>query len=520
MDTNQVRICVPVCARTVADIEQASVPAAQAGDIVEIRLDCLGEPSSIEMVHIASVIRKTGRPVIITFRAAAQGGHSAATFAERQQFWNTAIALFSEERLDVELDVAQTLFDSASTSLDWTRIICSHHDFAGVPTDLGRIYERMASTPSGILKIAVRANDITDCLPVFQLLARARSEGRKLIAIAMGPGGIATRILGPSLGSYLTYGAMDSESTTAPGQVTAKDLREVYRVDRINDRTQVTGLVGLPVGHSISPPVHNAAFAASGIDAVYIPFEVRDVKSFLERMVHPRTRELDWNLRGLSVTAPHKTTVIDCLDWIDPTAKEIGAVNTIVIEGNELRGYNTDAMAALKPVSEKLGPLRDARCAIIGAGGAASAVLWSLKSEGTHATVFARDQEKGSALAQKFGAGSARLEAASFKEFDFVINTTPLGTRGPLESETPASSVQLRGARLAYDLVYNPSETRFLQQARAAGCDTIGGLTMLVLQAAEQFKLWTGTDAPVAVMVAAAERAASGFQISDLGFQI
>jgi 3-dehydroquinate dehydratase/shikimate dehydrogenase len=506
MDTNQVRICVPVCKRALAELEQTSVQAARAGDIVEIRLDCLDQPAA-NLVQIASLARKLERPVIITFRAAEQGGHGAASFAARQQFWNTAIELFSEERLDIEFDLAQPFLDSASMSCDWNRVIWSHHDFAGVPSDLAQIYERMASSPSGILKLAFKANDITDCLPVFQLLARARGEGREIIAIAMGPAGIATRILGPSRGSYLTYGALHNESTTAPGQVTARELRELYRVDSINARTQVTGLVGLPVGHSISPRIHNAAFAATGVDAVYIPFEVRQVQTFFRRMAHPRTRELDWNLRGLSVTAPHKTAVIACLDWIDPAAKEIGAVNTIVIEEDELRGYNTDARAALRPVSEKLGPLRDARCAIIGAGGAASAVLWSLRNEGANATVFARDREQGSAIAEKFGAGFERLEAASFREFDFVINATPLGTRGSLESMTPASSVQLRGARLAYDLVYNPSETLFLQQARAAGCDTIGGLKMLVLQAAEQFKLWTGAAAPVAVMRAAAERA-------------
>ena len=511
MDTNQARICVPVCAQTVTEVEHASVEAAQAGDIVEIRVDCLEGFSSIELIHTASLIQKAGRAVIVTFRAADQGGNGAASLAERQQFWNIAIALFREERLDIELDVAQTLLDNASTPPDWKRVICSHHDFTGVPRDLGQIYERLASTPAGILKIAFKANDVTDCLPVFQLLARASSEGREIVAIAMGPAGIATRILGPSRGSYLTYGALDSERSTAPGQVTARELRELYRVDRINVRTQVTGLVGLPVGHSISPSVHNAAFAAKGIDAVYIPFEVHDLKSFCKRMVHPRTRELDWNLRGLSVTAPHKTTVIDFLDWVDPTAKEIGAVNTIVIDGDGLRGYNTDALAVLRPVTEKLGPLRDARCAIIGAGGAANAVLWSLKSEGADATVFARDQEKGRAVAEKFGAGFVRLEAASFKKFDFVINATPLGTRGPLEGETPASAEQLRGARLAYDLVYNPSETRFLRQAREAGCDTIGGLTMLVLQAAEAFKLWTGIDAPLAVMRAAAQRALARF---------
>jgi shikimate dehydrogenase len=161
----------------------------------------------------------------------------------------------------------------------------------------------------------------------------------------------------------------------------------------------------------------------------------------------------------------------------------------------------------LQPVIEKLGPLRDARCAIVGAGGAASAALWSLRREGARATVFARNVEKGKSLAEKFAARCENLEAARFDGFDLVINATPLGTRGQRENETPAISNQLRGARFAYDLVYNPIQTRFLREAREAGCETLGGLSMLVQQATEQFKLWTGADAPIEVMRDAAGRA-------------
>lgn len=507
MDTKQVQICVPVCERSLPELEQALARAAKVGDIIEIRLDCLDDPSLERLGHIVSLISGLGRAVIITFRLREQGGQGDANFSSRQQFWHTYSHLFKAEFLDLELDLAQNFVSAATSFREWNRVICSHHDFAGVPADLEQIYERMDETPARLLKIAVQANDITDCIPVFQLLDRARREGREMIAIAMGTAGIVTRILGPSRGAFLTYGALETESATAPGQLTAEELRGLYRIDHINPQTQITGLVGLPVTHSFSPHIHNAAFAAAGVDAVFIPFEVRAVAAFIKRMVHPCTREIDWNLRGLSVTAPHKTAVIDHLDWIEPSAKEIGAVNTVVIDDDALRGYNTDATAVLQPVIEKLGPLRDARCALIGAGGAASAALWSLKKEGATAWVFARDQEKGTALAEKFGARFQRLGRASFEGFDFVINATPLGTRGPFAGETPAGAVQLRGARLAYDLVYNPSETRFLREAREAGCDTIGGLTMLVLQAAEQFALWTGTEAPAEVMREAAGQA-------------
>jgi len=252
--------------------------------------------------------------------------------------------------------------------------------------------------------------------------------------------------------------------------------------------------------------IHNSAFAATGINAVYIPFETRDLKTFIKRMIHPRTRELDWRLRGLSVTAPHKFAVMAQLDWIEPAAQAIGAVNTIVVEGEALRGFNTDAPGFIKPLVQVFGELRDARCAVIGAGGGASAALWSLKEAGAKATLFARDVAKASALAERLEARCVRLDGASFEGFDIVVNATPLGTLGQFENETPATARQLRGARLVYDLVYNPTETKFMREAREAGCQTLGGLAMLVAQALEQFKLWTDTTAPGGVMREAAER--------------
>jgi 3-dehydroquinate dehydratase/shikimate dehydrogenase len=363
----------------------------------------------------------------------------------------------------------------------------------------------MSRTPARVLKIAVQAKDAIDCLPIFQLLNRAREDGREMIAIAMGVAGVATRILGPSRGGFLTYASLDSETTTAPGQLSVSELTDVYRLEKLDRHTQILGLVGSPVSHSLSPRIHNSAFAATETNAVYVLFETRDIKTFIKRMIHPQTRELDWRLRGLSVTAPHKSAVMEHLDWIEPAAREIGAVNTILIEGETLRGFNTDAPGFIKPLVQMFGDLRDARCAVIGAGGGASAILWSLKEAGTKATLFARDAGKASPLAERFGVEKVPLEGASFESFDVVINATPLGTLGQLESETPATASQLRGARLAYDLVYNPTETEFLREAREAGCQTLGGLAMLVAQAAEQFKLWTGATPPEGVMREAAE---------------
>jgi 3-dehydroquinate dehydratase/shikimate dehydrogenase len=499
-------VCVTVCERNAIDISRAVERAGALADIIELRLDCLAaaelEPA---LLRLESLTSSTTQPFIITLRPAEQGGQREMDSLNRIVFWLEQLGKERAGLCDIEFDVARVLMEKEG--LDWTGVICSQHDFTDACGNLEQLYEEMKRLPARIIKIAVRASDATDCLPVFKLMERARSEGRELIAIAMGEAGLVTRILGPSRGSAFTYAALDKEHATAPGQPTAEELRSLYRVHEITEETAVMGIMGTPVSHSLSPAMHNAAFAASNMNAVYVPFEAHDAGSFLRRMIHPRSREMNWKLRGLSVTAPHKVTVIERLDWIAPMAAEIGAVNTIVAEGEELRGYNTDASAFLSPLEKRCGELKGKDVALIGAGGAARSALWSLKRAGARVTLFARDAEKGARLAEEFGARTLKLEGAAFHDFEIVANATPLGTRGKCEAETPAVAHQLRGARLAYDLVYNPQRTRFLLEAEEAGCETLTGLEMLLAQAAEQFRLWTGQQAPVEVMRAAAERA-------------
>ncbi len=466
------RICVPVCEKDLDALQSA----CELGDWIELRIDCFSKlPDNLDEIK---------RPLILTFRPAEQGGYRELTREERQRFWSSAPRSESVW-WDIEGDLVHDL------APDWSRVLISHHDFSGVPKDLEQIYEHLAHTPAAVIKIAVQANDILDCLPVFKLLDRARSEGREIIAIAMGDAGIATRVLGPSRGSFLTYGALDDASTTAPGQVNARKLRSLYHIDTIDDETMICGLVGLPVMHSVSPRIHNTAFLEENLNGVYLPFEVRNAVQFFKRMVHPRTRELNWNLRGLSITAPHKQTVMECLDWIDPDAKDIGAINTVVVENDRLLGYNTDAAGFIDPLLRRFTTLRDARVAVIGAGGAARAAIWALQRQDANVTVFARNVSKAQSLANLFGISCASLTEASFAGFDLVINTTPVGSGAHID-QSPITREQLSGSRCVYDLIYNPRETLLLREAHEAGCETLGGLEMLVAQAGLQFELWTG----------------------------
>jgi 3-dehydroquinate dehydratase / shikimate dehydrogenase len=506
-----VKICVPVCVQRASDLVAAIARAAEVADVVELRLDCLADRELQQAaLSLAGILKSSSVPKILTLRSAEQGGHTAADHETRRRFWASLRGLPENCLIDLELDLVLDFAARSSATeseMDWSRVICSCHDFAGIPADLEGLYERMAATPARILKIAVQTEDASDCLSVFHLLDRAQREGRELIAIGMGQPGVMTRILGPSRGSVLTYGSIDDAGATAPGQLTADELRHVLRIDSIDRETEIMGLVGNPVRHSLSQHIHNAAFAAGQINAVYIPFEVVKATSFIRRLVHPRSRELDWNLRGLSVTAPHKSVVMDCLDWIDPPAREIGAVNTIVVQEERLCGYNTDALGFIEPLRRKFGPLRDARCAVIGAGGSARAALWALRREGAQTALFVRDPGSANPLAEEFKTICRPLSSASFAGFDILINATPQGTRGDREEETTVTAEQFRGVRLAYDLVYNPAETRFMREARAAGSEALGGIEMLLAQAVEQFKLWTGNDPDLAEMRSAALRA-------------
>jgi 3-dehydroquinate dehydratase/shikimate dehydrogenase len=501
------KICVPVCVRHPDEMRDAIAAAARVGDIVELRADCLVDPhAAVSFLHESAHVIE--RPLIVTTRSPEQEGRAEVDYQTRRGFWSALDHSNAGYFIDLELDMVQDFasLESAKLPVDWSRVICSHHDFMRVPEDLEKIFELMAATPAGIIKIAVQTDDALDCLSIFKLLERSQAERRQLIAIGMGDAGVMTRILGPSRGSFLTYASLDGDSGNAPGQLTAQELRELYRIDHIDPDTQVFGIMGQPVGHSLSPRIHNAAFAAGNLNAVYLPLEVRDALQFIRRMVHPKTRELDWKLGGLSVTAPHKSTVMQTLDWIEPAAKEIGAVNTIVARDDQLRGYNTDAAGFISSLRNGFGSLKGAQCAIIGAGGAARACSWALSGQGAAVTILARDNKKAQSFADRFGAKYRELIGAAYDGFDIVVNATPLGTRGQLENETPATAAQLSEVRLVYDLVYNPIETRFIREARAAGCEVLSGIEMLLAQAIEQFKLWTGRDPGIEVMRTAALR--------------
>ncbi len=493
------RICAVITEERVASARARMKEAAQVADIIEIRLDYLRDFDFAKPENLSSLLEEKPLPVIITCRSVAEGGHQAIDDQIRLRLLIEG-ARNGADYCDIE---AAHYEQAARLAPDQSRLIVSYHNFQETPPDLYEIYYRQSRLPAAVHKIVTQANSVSDTLSVFHLLKRAREEGQNLIAIAMGEPGKITRILGPAEGSYLTYGSLALGAESAPGQLTCSELKNSYRVHESSCETAITGIIGRPVSQSASPAMHNAAFQACNLDFVYLPIEVDDLEQFFARFVREESRAIDWRLRGLSVTIPHKTAVIPLLDEVDETARKVGAVNTVVIERGRLKGYNTDVDGAIKPL-EKVCAIKGESFGVIGAGGAARAVIYGLQTRGARVTLFARDLDRARGLADSAGVAVYPIDALESSDACVIINTTPVGMRGRDEDSSPVRQAVFKNRKVAYDLIYNPKETQFLKDARAEGCLTLSGIEMLVTQGALQFELWTARDAPTDLMRGAA----------------
>ncbi|HJQ69161.1 MAG TPA: shikimate dehydrogenase [Blastocatellia bacterium] len=491
------RVCAVITEETTAAARARMREAAQAADMIEIRLDYLRDFDFTKPENLGSLLEDKPLPVIITCRSADEGGRQMIDDEIRLRLLVEG-ARRGADYCDIE---AAHYEQAARLAPDTSRLIVSHHNFRETPPNPYEIYDRLSRLPAAVHKIVTQARGVSDTLSIFSLLKRAREDGRNLIAIAMGEPGVITRILGPAEGSYLTYGSLARGAESAPGQLTCRELKNTYRVDHLSRETAITGIIGRPVSQSASPAMHNAAFRECDLDFVYLPIEVDDLEQFFTRFVREETRDIDWRLRGLSVTIPHKTAVIPLLDEVDETAREVGAVNTVVAERGRLKGYNTDVEGAIEPL-ERVCAIKGETFGVIGAGGAARAVVFGLQKRGARVTLFARDPAR--ALAESAGVEVHPIDDLESSNVRVIINTTPVGMRGRDESSSPIGPEAFKGRLAAYDLVYNPLETKFLKDARAAGCLTISGIEMLVAQGARQFELWTAGEAPADLMRAAA----------------
>ena len=470
-------LCVTVTGATTAELRQKRDAVTDA-DLIELRLDTVSDPS------VAGALAGRRRPVIVTCRPPWEGGGFKGSEDERKQILAEALSL-GAEYVDIEW---RARFDDLIAQAGGRRIVLSAHDFLGVPIDLTARVHAMRSTGAEVIKIAATLSSLSDCIPLLDLGAQSgRQSG--LALIGMGPYGLTTRVLAARFGSIWTYAGALKEI----GQLSAHTLLKDYHFRSVTDTTEIYGVAGGSVRHSVSPAMHNAAFRAARVDAVYLPLPATSATDFA-------TFGRAIGISGASVTIPLKVALFDQVDEVYSVARRIGAINTIrVIDGRWIGG-NTDASGFLEPLQERLA-LKGLRASVLGAGGAARAVTVALASSGCSVTLHARSrpQAEETAMLTSVALGPWPPDPGSW---DLLINCTPIGMYPHVE-KTPIPAEHLTG-RYVYDLVYNPSITRLLRDASTRGCETIGGLEMLVAQAREQFQWWVGTKPPAGVMREAA----------------
>ncbi|CAK0754240.1 hypothetical protein CVIRNUC_002282 [Coccomyxa viridis] len=499
-------ICTSITATSVETALREIQEVYELGaDAIELRLDFLEDLALKDpgppLKALLGKCKELDRPAIVTLRPEWEGGQYRGSDVVRLAILKYA-AVLGAAYVDVEYLAAEFFFASKGQLPLSTRVILSHHDYKGTPdsSTLEKLMEDMFASGADVAKIATTAEHIQDAARV---LALPRKASRPVIALAMGERGVASRILAPKFGSHLTFGALSSEKASAPGQPLLSELKHLYGLPQQSAATKVFGVIGNPVSHSRSPALHNAAMRAAGMDAVYLPLLVDDLQPFLHAFP---------DFSGFSVTIPHKVAALEAAQEVDAVAARIGAANTLVRQQDgSLKAYNTDWSAAIEAVEEGVGdaaagaasPLAGMQVVVLGAGGAGRALAFGALQRGAHITIANRTAEKAEELAAALGSGAraTTLEAVSSGEVtgDILMNSTSIGMHA-MEGQSPVERKALQGYRLVFDAIYTPLRTRLIQDAEAEGCKTVSGLEMFVGQAAQQFELFTGQQAPKDLM--------------------
>jgi len=459
----------------------------QGAKLVELRLDYINGD-----VNLKRLLADRPCPVVIACRRAVDGGKFTGSEEQRVLLLRTAIA-DGVEYVDLEDDIA-----AAIPRFGRTKRIISLHDFRRTPDNLEDIHRRLCGLDPDIVKISTMANHPHDSLRVLELTHRSKVP---TIGLCMGDIGIPTRILAGKFGAPFTYATFHHERALAPGQLSYQQMTEIYRYDQINADTEVYGVIADPIGHSLSPLIHNAAFQHCKMNKVYVPLRVprEDLSRFIDDA--PAL-----GVRGLSVTIPHKEEVIKRLSEADGAVRGIGAANTVVFEGKKRLGFNTDYRAAMDSLEAAIGGadqvesrLKGKTALVLGAGGVGKAVAYGLVRRGMQAVVSDAVPRQALTLAHRLDCRSIEWSARHSVTADLLANCTPLGMH-PNVDETPYEKHHLRPSMIVFDAVYNPENTLLIKDARSRNCTVITGVDMFVRQACLQFELFTGEDGPAEVM--------------------
>jgi 3-dehydroquinate dehydratase/shikimate dehydrogenase len=489
------RICIALGLPDVPTLLDHARREAEAGEVfLEFRLDFLDRPLKGAEAIKGFLEEFPDCIILATCRRHQNHGKFNGSIDDQLSVLESAVRN-GAHAIDVEIETAEVAHDRLHQFRGRTQIVVSYHNFEATPpmdTVLGRVMKVQADA----FKVVTTARKPSDNVRV--LAAAKALPKQKLVVLAMGELGFPTRVLSPVFGGLYTYAAPVYAARTAAGQVCARSLRHLYRVEKLGKASKIYGVIADPVRHSISPAVHNRAFQSRRLDAVYLPFLVspaylRDFFSMASKLP----------LAGFSVTIPHKQKIIRYLDTVDPLAKRIGAVNTVWRKAGKWRGLNTDAAGVTGPLAKHL-RLPKSSVLIVGNGGAARGAACALSDAGAKIALVGRNADRVRALSKICGAEPLGKEQLTGRHFDAVVHATPLGMFPHVNECFFNGNIP---ADVVFDMVYNPLETVLIRNAREQGKTVVPGLDMFLEQAARQFEVWTGESAPRPVMMKAAMEA-------------
>jgi len=477
------RLCVAIVGSDPADMIANAINVVREESFMEFRLDYLKQPLAALNALRDFLHTYPHLVAIATCRRAANGGKFRGPVADQMEVLRKAQAAGCQI-VDVELESALTLKPAEIANLcSRGSLLLSFHDFKATK-DLEAIFQKMQQIRADYYKVVTTATCLYDNVRMMKFL-EDKSRDYSVIGVCMGEQGVISRVLGLRAGSAFSFAAATAGGETAPGQITARHLRDVYRVDQLDPATRIYGVAGDPVGQSLSPQMMNAALRRENVNAVYLPLHALSVEDLVECV-----RAVP--IQGVSVTMPHKESIVKFLDGTDLWTQKTGACNTLVRgKDGRLFGYNTDVAGVLRPLEQRF-PLMGAKVLVIGAGGAARAAVYGLKERGSEVFIINRTPAKGMKLAKD--AKVNYLGRADLKkyQFDVIINATPVGMDGV---QTPLGEKEIK-ATFVFDMVYRLLETPFTRAARAAGAQVIPGYEMFVQQGVQQFQIWTAKPAP------------------------
>jgi 3-dehydroquinate dehydratase/shikimate dehydrogenase len=480
------QICVTLTEETTEGILDRMASLAGVADLFEIRGDFVLD------LDLLTILRAKTRPLIFACRPASEGGRFDDHETRRRMILLEAVKR-GYDYVDVEYN---SEFMDVMAEKSGSGLIVSYHDLDRTPDDLDDLYDRICRKGADIAKIAVTPRSIADVGRLMAFASRTARRGeRPLIAIAMGPLGIVTRVVAGRYGAPFTFACAAPGAESAPGQLPADLMADLYRVRQVIPTTKVYGVLGEDVTRSLSPFLHNRAFEARNLDAVYVPLQAEALEPFIRAI--PAL-----GLAGFSVTRPYKVDILPHLQELDEAAALCGSVNTVVVHDGLLRGSTTDGTGVVGPLKKRI-DLKGKNVILLGAGGAARSAALALRNKGAHVTVLARDADRAAFVGGAVGCATGSFADLRTLPWDVLINATPLGSQAALDA-TPVPAGLHKPGSVVLDMVYDPLETRLLREAQAAGCTIIEGLEMLLAQAVAQFETWTGLEAPVEVLKATA----------------